>query len=201
LQPNDSQLENHKLKLLFDGRTGFLKAITDKLSGRTTQCALKFAAYHSAPSSSGAYLFKLNPNYTDPEKNILQNKTQKITIITGLISSQIVVTYDKLLTLVMRVYQVTGPLSEGIFLETSVDFEAPPKNGNTELFMRLLTDLNNVQRPEIPVPEFFTDQNGFKMQKRIKVEKIGIEGNYFPVTSMTYLQVNCINGLFISTLK
>lgn len=29
---------------------------------------------------------------------------------------------------------------------------------------------------------------GFNMQKRPKVERIGIEGNYFPITSMAYIQ-------------
>ncbi|CAB3384154.1 Hypothetical predicted protein [Cloeon dipterum] len=188
MQAGDIQLENHKLKLLFDGRTGFLRAITKKGTGRTTQCAIQFAAYPSAQFHSGAYLFMPDPNSREPEKEVLQDDSQEIVIMSGPISSEVVVRYGKLLTIVVRVFHATGPLSEGISIDTLVDFDSPPKNRETELFMRLVTDISNGQGPDGSVPEFYTDLNGFQMQKRVKVERIGIEGNYFPVTSMTYIQ-------------
>jgi alpha-mannosidase len=189
MQAGDIQLENHKLKLLFDGRTGFLKAITRKTTGRTTQCALQIAAYPSAQFHSGAYLFMPDPNSREPEKEILQDDSQEIVITSGPISSEIIVSYGKLFVMTVRVYHAAGALSEGVQMETIVDFDAPPKNRETELFMRFVTDISNGQGADGSVPEFYTDQNGFQMQRRIKVERIGIEGNYFPVTSMTYLQV------------
>jgi alpha-mannosidase len=200
MQPGDIQLENHKMKLLFDGRTGFLRAITRKATGRTTQCAIQFAAYPSAQFHSGAYLFMPDPNSREPEKEVLQDDSQEIAITSGPISSEITVTYGKLLTMVVRVYHATGPLSEGIHLETTIDFDSPPKNRETELFMRLVTDISNGQGPENTIPEFYTDLNGFQMQRRVKVERIGIEGNYFPVTSTTYLQVSTFDLYHSTTL-
>lgn len=58
------------MKLLIDGRTGFLKAITRKATGVVTQCALQFAAYPSAQFHSGAYLFMPDPHSTDPEHEV-----------------------------------------------------------------------------------------------------------------------------------
>lgn len=37
-------------------------------------------------------------------------------------------------------------------------------------------------------PTIFTDQNGYTMEKRVKVPWIGYEGNVYPVTSMVYMQ-------------
>ncbi|KAF4533128.1 hypothetical protein B566_EDAN007939 [Ephemera danica] len=181
-------LENHKWKLLFDDPTGFLKAITRKATGHTTQCALQFAAYPSAQYHSGAYLFMPDPNSREPEKEVFQENSQEIVITSGQIASEIIVSYGKLLSLTLRIFHADGALSEGVYMESAVDFDAAPKNRETELFMRFVTDISNGQGVDGSVPEFYTDQNGFQMQRRVKVERIGIEGNYFPVTTMTYLQ-------------
>lgn len=76
-------------------------------------------------------------------------------------------------------------LTNAISIENTVDFENPPKNRETELFMRIVSDIQNGEPPE-----FYSDLNGFNMQRRIKVDKIGLEGNYFPITSMAYIQDN-----------
>lgn len=49
--------------------------------------------------------------------------------------------------------------------------------------MRIQTDIQNGD-----IPEYYTDQNGFQYQKRVKVEKLGIEANYYPITTMAWLQ-------------
>lgn len=51
------------------------------------------------------------------------------------------------------------------------------------MFMRLQTDILNGDPPE-----FYTDLNGHQMIKRTKIERIGIEGNYFPITTMAYIE-------------
>ncbi|CAH1395333.1 unnamed protein product [Nezara viridula] len=184
IQLGDIQLENHKIKLLVDGRTGFLKSVMDKETGHTTQCAIEFAAYSSAQFHSGAYLFMPDPNARDIERDILEEyNNQRMVIATGPIASTLTVAYGNLLAHTIQIYHGQTPLSQGIFIENTIDFESPPKNRETELFMRFVSDLNNGDPPV-----FFTDQNGFQTQKRVKVERIGIEGNYFPVTTHTYIQ-------------
>ncbi|XP_063229651.1 alpha-mannosidase 2-like [Bacillus rossius redtenbacheri] len=189
MQAGDIQLENHRMKLLVDGHSGFLKAVTRKATGHTTQCGLQFSAYPSAQFHSGAYLFMPDPNAREAEREVLSDhqsnrgSTQIIIITSGPVASELTVVYHPLLTHSIRIYHTAGPLSEGMYIENTVDFEAPPKNRETELFMRVVSDISNGDPPE-----FYSDLNGFQMQRREKVERIGIEGNYFPVTSMAYIQ-------------
>lgn len=191
--PGDIQLENHRIKLLIDGVTGFLKSITKKKSRQVRQCAIVFSAYQSAQLHSGAYLFMPDINF--PEKDVLEqyargpdgmeSQRNNIIIITaGSIATQITAVYGPFLKHSLRIYNVENTfMADAIYMENEVDFESPPKNRETELFIRIHTDIQNGEPPE-----FFTDQNGFQYQKRVKVEKIGIEGNYFPITTMAFLQ-------------
>ncbi|XP_046669848.1 alpha-mannosidase 2 [Homalodisca vitripennis] len=184
MQAGDIQLENHALKLLLDGRSGFLKAITKKSTNHTTQSGLTFSAYPSAQFHSGAYLFKPDPNLQETEKEILDDYPgQKIVITSGPIASELTVIYGNLLAHSVRIYHKPGPLSQGVYIENLIDFEAPPKNRETEMFMRVVSDISNGDPPE-----FYSDLNGFQMQRRIKVKRIGIEGNYFPLNSMAFIQ-------------
>ncbi|XP_008550659.1 alpha-mannosidase 2 [Microplitis demolitor] len=182
---SDIQLENHRMKLLIDGQTGLLKRVTKKSTGKVTQCTIQFAAYASAQFHSGAYLFMPDPNLRDTDKDILEAYTphQKIYIISSSLSSRLTVEYGKLLTHHITIFHHDGPLAEAIHIRNVVDFETPPKNRETEMFMRIQTDLVNGDPPE-----FYTDVNGHQMLKRTKIERIGIEGNYYPITTMAYIE-------------
>ncbi|KAG5878957.1 hypothetical protein JTB14_036539 [Gonioctena quinquepunctata] len=186
LPPADIQLENNKFQILFNGNTGFMKSVTRKHNPKIMQCGLQFAAYKSAQFHSGAYLFMPDPNEREYEKDVLeQYKDQKVVVITaGPVSTEITVIYGPFLMHTVTVYQ-NSTLSNGIAIENIVDFENPPKNRETELFMRIISDVQNGEPPE-----FYTDLSGFNMQKRVKVERIGLEGNYFPTTTMAYIEDN-----------
>jgi len=80
IQPGDVQLENHRMKLLIDGRTGFLKTVTRKVTGVVTQCALQFSAYPSAQFHSGAYLFMPDPHSRHPEHEVSSQGSQRLCI-------------------------------------------------------------------------------------------------------------------------
>lgn len=186
IPPSDIQLENHKMKLLFSGTTGFMKSVTRKHKPKVMQCKIQFAAYRSAQFHSGAYLFMPDPNERDYEKDVLlQYKDQMSVIITtGPVTTELLTIYGPFLLHKVTIYlDEKSTLSDAISIENVVDFESPPKNRETELFMRVISDVQNGEPPE-----FFTDSNGFNMQKRVKIERIGIEGNYFPITTMAYIQ-------------
>lgn len=182
----DIQLENHKFKILFNGNTGFMKTVTRKHSPKIMQCGVQFAAYRSAQFHSGAYLFMPDPNERDIEKDVLQQYKDQMSIIitSGSVSSEITVIYGPFLVHSTAIYHSEdSSFADAISLESTVDFESPPKNRETELFMRIVSDVQNGEPPE-----FYTDQNGFQIQKRVKVEKIGVEGNYYPITTMAFIQ-------------
>ncbi|XP_026500689.2 alpha-mannosidase 2 [Vanessa tameamea] len=189
MMPGDIQLENSVLKLLIDRNTGLLRQINRKDNRRRHVVEMQFGAYQSAQRHSGAYLFM--PDYDAPEKKVLHQygsgtsqQDENIIILSGPVSTEITTLYLPLLVHTVKIYNVKDiALSHAVHVENVVDFESPPKNRETELFMRLQTNIQNGE-----VPEFYTDQNGFQYQKRIKVEKLGIEGNYYPITTMAWLQ-------------
>lgn len=183
--PGDIQLENNKMRLLFNQKSGFLKTITRKNSGRSMQCAVRFAAYRSAQFHSGAYLFKTDPEQNETEKDVLeQYEDIRIIITSGPITSDVTVIYGPFLAHTMRIYNTQTYLDSAIYIENDIDFEPPPKNRETELFMRFMTNIENGGE----TPEFYSDQNGFQFHKRVKIPAIGIEGNYFPITSAAFIQ-------------
>lgn len=184
-QPGDIQLENTEMRLLFDEQSGFLKSVTKKDMGKPIQCAIKFAAYRSAQFHSGAYLLKTDPDHNDPEKDVLEQYTDiRIIITSGPIASDVTVVYGPFLAHTVRIFNTKTTLDKAIFIENDIDFEPPPKNRETELFMRFVTDIENGG----DIPEVFTDLNGFQYQPRKKVPSIGVEGNYFPITTGAFIQ-------------
>lgn len=189
LRPGDIQLENSVLKLLINRNTGFLRQIFRKDIKKKNVIEMQFGAYQSAQRHSGAYLFM--PDYDAPEKQVLAQYTnwnnlqdKYIIIVSGPVTTEITTLYQPFLIHTIRIYNVDDyALSHGVYIENVVDFENPPKNRETELFMRIQTDIQNGDPPE-----FYTDQNGFQYQKRVKVDKLGIEANYYPITTMAWLQ-------------
>uniref|UniRef100_A0A182IYJ7 Alpha-mannosidase n=1 Tax=Anopheles atroparvus TaxID=41427 RepID=A0A182IYJ7_ANOAO len=185
-QPGDIQLENYKMRLLFDEQSGFLKSVTKKNMGKQIQCAIKFAAYKSAQFHSGAYLFKTDPEQRNSEKDVLEQYGDLTILITsGPLASDVTAIYGPFLAHTVRIYNSNSVLDSAIYIENDIDFEAPPKNRETELFMRFVTDIENGASEN---PEFYSDLNGFQYQKRVKVSAIGVEGNYFPITSGAFIQ-------------
>ncbi|XP_068633290.1 alpha-mannosidase 2 [Battus philenor] len=189
MMPGDIQLENTVLKLLINRNSGFLKQVFRKDVKKKNIVEIQFGAYQSAQRHSGAYLFM--PDYDAPEKHVLNpysnwNSLQddNIIIVSGPISTKITTLYMPFLVHTVTIYNVDDPaLMHAISIENTVDFENPPKNRETELYMRIETDIQNGEPPE-----FYTDQNGFQYQKRVKVEKLGIEANYYPITTMAWIQ-------------
>ncbi|BET00029.1 Alpha-mann_mid [Nesidiocoris tenuis] len=184
IQQGDIQIENENFRITIDGRLGFLKSKMDKKTGKVTQCGLQFGAYPSAQFHSGAYLFMPDPNAREAEKDLQdEHATPRIAIVLGPVTSSLSVVYGDFILHTIEIYHTTGALGNAIYIENTVDFGAPPKNRETELFMRFKTDVNNGEPPE-----FYTDQNGLGTQRRVKIERIGIEGNYYPITTHTYIQ-------------
>lgn len=184
-QTGDIQVENFQMRLLFDGESGFLKSMTKKNFGKSIQLGIKFGAYKSAQFHSGAYLFR--PESNDPrnaEKDVFENyKEKKIMITTGPLASDVSVIHGAFLAHTVRIFKTQTHLDTAIFIENDIDFESPPKNRETEMFMRFMTSIENGDDPE-----FFSDLNGFQWQPRKKVPQIGIEGNYFPITTSAFIQ-------------
>lgn len=207
-RPGDIQLENAHMRLLFDEQTGFLRTVTMKETAgkKSIQCSIKFGAYRSAQFHSGAYLFKVDPEQEDGEHEVLQRYSGNVRVLitSGPVASDVTVIYGPFLAHTVRVFSTKTALDRAIYIENDVDFEPPPKNRETELYMQLVTDIENSAEGErraprknkkaaeksadASLPVFYTDQNGFQFHRRVKVPAVGIEGNYYPITTAAFMQ-------------
>ena len=67
----------------------------------------------------------------------------------------------------------TFSYSKGIYIENNFDFGDQDNFRDIDLFMRIKSDIKNRG------PTFYTDQNGFQMQRREKFSSLGM--NYFDI--------------------
>ena len=63
-------------------------------------------------------------------------------------------------------------------MQNIVDIKA---HNNEEMALRFSTDILNND-------VFYTDLNGFQMKKRQYYDKLPIQGNFYPITSRTFIQ-------------
>jgi alpha-mannosidase len=176
-------IEGSKMKLTVDTEDGLIKFLEFKNAFLTLNLEISFGAYISSIGSSGAYLFQPDPD--NSERNIFENDAmKKVIVIRGKIASYVTVIYGSLLNHTVRVLNTQTHLDNGVFIIN--DIEMNEKHDNSEMFMRISTPF--VQNGIEPI--FFTDLNNFQWQKRKNVASIGVEGNYYPITSSIFLQDN-----------
>ena len=83
----------------------------------------------------------------------------------------------------VRLYHMPGHLSEAVHVENLFDFGSSQRMKDKELFMRLRSGVRNGEPAS-----FYSDQSGLGMQKRVWVDSVGLEGNYYPVTTAAYME-------------
>lgn len=175
------RLENGHLTARFDPVTGFLETIEllDQ-SSDPIKANLSFQAYLSAQFHSGAYLFMPEPR--QPLVNV-SDTPPLYSVLRGPLYSEVTIAYASFMRHSIRVYHgdVDEPMSRGLYMENYVEYPPPPHFRETELFMRLTT---NVESGDV----FYTDQNCFQMQKRVRLKNAGPEVNYYPLTCAAYVE-------------
>ncbi|KAJ7393930.1 hypothetical protein OS493_003599 [Desmophyllum pertusum] len=169
-------LENDHLKVEFDSLRGLLKSITHKKDGAVTQVAIDFVSYGTKASGdrSGAYLFM--PNGPAEAHGI--GEQPSVYVSRGKLMQEVRVALPNVLH-VVRIYSVSGPEGRTLDIQNKVDIR---NQINRELVMRIKSNVQNSGR------EFYTDLNGFQMQKRKTLDKIPIQANFYPLPSMAFLQ-------------
>ena len=105
--------------------------------------------------------------------------------ITGPLSSELVFLEAPILQRTRIYHRGDTILRDAITMENTVDLD----KYNAEVYLRFNTDLDSTtETASASVPTFYTDQNGFSIEKRVKVASIGLEGNYYPVNTMAFIQ-------------
>jgi len=189
----EPSIENSKMQLIFNETSGLLRRIYFKNLDKMLKSEIIFNAYKSTYFQSGAYLFKPESD----NKTLFDDFSQtRIIVIKGKLVSDMIVLYSDLLIQTVRIFNTGTYLDEAISIKNEIDFGSEDKNRDIEMIMKIKTSINNSKNEE---PEFFTDENGFQWQPRRKVSKLGVEGNYYPITTSMFIQDDSVRLTLMTT--
>uniref|UniRef100_A0A8C7TE32 mannosyl-oligosaccharide 1,3-1,6-alpha-mannosidase n=1 Tax=Oncorhynchus mykiss TaxID=8022 RepID=A0A8C7TE32_ONCMY len=158
-----------------DSTTASTERLKLKENGSEHQIKVEFAWYGTTSNrdKSGAYLF-----LPDGEAKMYSPARSPVIRVTkGSVFSEITTTFDHV-THTLRLYNVQGVEGQAVEICNLVDIR---REFNHEIAMRLASDVDSKDR-------FFTDLNGFQIQPRRTMAKLPLQANFYPMTSMAYIQ-------------
>ncbi|XP_072174390.1 alpha-mannosidase 2x-like isoform X1 [Diadema setosum] len=173
--PTDLMIENAALQAMFS-TSGMLKSVVTKADKKKTGVEIEFMTYGTTrdKQKSGAYLF-----LPDGEAQALDSSAHvPIRVTQGPLITQVeVMFYCVKHTIALS----NTPGIDGTALSIRNIFDIRNFQ-NRELVMRIRTTIQNKDRA------FYTDLNGFQMQKRKTLDKLPLQGNFYPMPSMAYIE-------------
>uniref|UniRef100_A0A674BD51 mannosyl-oligosaccharide 1,3-1,6-alpha-mannosidase n=1 Tax=Salmo trutta TaxID=8032 RepID=A0A674BD51_SALTR len=168
-------IHNPHLQIWSSPTTGLMERLKLKENGSEHQIKVEFAWYGTTSNrdKSGAYLF-----LPDGEAKMYSPARPPVIRVTkGSVFSEITTTFDHV-THTLRLYNVQGVEGQAVEICNLVDIRG---EFNHEIAMRLTSDVDSKDR-------FFTDLNGFQIQPRRTMAKLPLQANFYPMTSMAYIQ-------------
>ncbi|XP_052786751.1 alpha-mannosidase 2x-like [Mya arenaria] len=176
-EARDFTLENPYMKATFRGANGLLNTVVTKEDGSIRSTKLDFVMYGTKNHNgdrSGAYLF-----LPDGSSRPLPDHTPPVIhVVKGPVVSEVQV-YFNLVTHVVRLYNSSGVDGISLDIQNIVDIQS---QRNMEVAVRITTDVENAER------EFYTDLNGFHMQKHRYYDKLTLQGNFYPMPTMAFIE-------------
>ncbi|KAF3786241.1 Alpha-mannosidase 2 [Nymphaea thermarum] len=173
------EIQNHLHTLTFDAKHGLLQKVSNRKDSNVRVIAEEIGMYSSM--GSGAYLFKP----TGEAQPIVQ-AGGRIVISDGPFMQE-VYSYPKVssgrtpISHSTRVYHGEDTV-QGFLIEKEYHVELlGPDFNDRELIARFKTDIENKRI-------FYSDLNGFQMSRRETYDKIPLQGNYYPMPSLAFLQ-------------
>ncbi|KAG1327050.1 alpha-mannosidase 2 [Cocos nucifera] len=178
--PGGEKAEIHNLRytLTFDVKHGLLQMISHR-DGRKTVVGEEIGMYKS--SGSGAYLFK-----PDGEAQPIVEKGGSLIISEGPLVQESYslpkVMWERTpISHSTRIYRGENTVQE-LLIEKEYHVELLGSDFNDrELIARFKTNIDNER-------VFYSDLNGFQMIRRQTYDKIPLQGNYYPMPSLAFLQ-------------
>ncbi|XP_010424099.1 PREDICTED: alpha-mannosidase 2 [Camelina sativa] len=178
LDSDVTEIRNEHQTLVFDVKNGLLRKIVHR-NGSETVVGEEIGMYSSP--ESGAYLFKPNG-----EAQPIVQPGGHIVISEGLLVQEVFsypkTRYEKSpLSHKTRLY-TGGNTLQDLVVEIEYHVELLGKDFNDqELIVRYKTDVDNKK-------VFYSDLNGFQMSRRETYDKIPLQGNYYPMPSLAFIQ-------------
>ncbi|XP_077217727.1 golgi alpha-mannosidase II [Tasmannia lanceolata] len=178
LEGDMADVKNQYHTLTFDVKLGMLQKISHR-DGSQTVVGEELGMYSSW--GSGAYLFKPNG-----EAHPIVQAGGKVVISEGPLVQEFYshpkTTWDKTpISHSTRIYNGANTIQEFLIeKEYHVELLGPDFN-DRELIVRFKMDIENKR-------VFYSDLNGFQMSRRETYDKIPLQGNYYPMPSLAFLQ-------------
>ena len=167
-------IENGKIEIVLNRKTGKLMYIVKE--NKVIPLEVELSAYETKSENSGAYL--LSPKRG--EMRVDEFGPPTVTLLRGSLFSEIRVLYGPFLSTTYRLYRTKGVLAEAIETRVKYDCGRILSGRNYDMFIRFRTDLKGTR--------FYTDANGRGTKRRKFVERLGIEGNYYPMSGLAYVE-------------
>jgi alpha-mannosidase II len=173
-----AEIQNQHQTLTFDIKHGLLRKVTHK-DGSINDVGEEIGMYSSY--GSGAYLFKPNGD----AQPIIEAGGHMV-ISEGLMVQEVYsypkTTWEKTpISHSTRIYNGDNTVGE-LLIEKEYHVELLGQDFNDrELIVRYKTDLDNRRI-------FYSDLNGFQMSRRETYDKIPMQGNYYPMPSLAFMQ-------------
>ncbi|XP_060617870.2 alpha-mannosidase 2 [Anolis sagrei] len=192
---DEIMLENTYMKIWFSGHSGLIEKVNTKEDNKNYRVKLEFVWYGTTSNrdKSGAYLFLPDGD----AKPYVFSDPPIIRVTHGRIFSE-VTTFFHHMTHTVRLYKVHGLEGQSPEITNIVDIRG---EHNHEIAMRISTDIESQNR-------FYSDLNGYQIQPRQTMSKLPLQANFYPMTTMAYVQDNMIRltlhsaqSLGISSLK
>lgn len=181
---DDVVIENQHQILLFAGQTGLLQGVEIKDGGEAVAIEEDLAFYSSR--GSGAYLFAPQgeaKSFVEPGGLILVSKGPLMEEVYSRPKCEL---GSGLFPVVRSARLYVGASVQAGIAEMKYHTQLRENSfNNMELITRFKTELNNKRL-------FYSDLNGFQTIRRENWDKIPLEGNYYPMPSLAFIQ--CSGG-------
>lgn len=173
-----TEIQNQHQALTFDVKRGLLQKISHKSSPENT-VGEEIGMYSS--STSGAYLFK-----PDGDAQPIIDSVWHMVISEGPLMQEVYsypeTEWEKTpISYSTRIYNGGNTMQE-FMIEKEYHVELIGREfDDKELIVRFKTDIDNKRI-------FYSDLNGFQMSRRETYDKIPLQGNYYPMPSLAFMQ-------------
>jgi len=173
--PRSFSFSNSYIEAKFSSN-GLLESVTTLDSGETTTTNLNFLHYGTRRmgDKSGAYLF-----LPDGQGRLRELRNPLVKVVTGSIKSYVEITSDWNDHRAMVVH-TSGEDGTAVHIENDIDLTARDMD-NVEISLSISSDVQSGDY-------FYTDLNGFQVIRRKRYAKLPIQGNWYPIPTMAYIQ-------------
>jgi alpha-mannosidase II len=171
---SEISITNDVMSATFSAEQGLLKSVT-KLDGVSMMLNMGFVLYGTvgARDKSGAYLF-----LPDGEARPVTDQPELVRVIEGPLIKR-VTSFLPHVECEVTLTNSPGLESQSVHVHNLVDIR---DLSNREIAMRMQSGISNTNRV------FFTDLNGFQIQRHQTLDKLPLQANVYPMPTMAFIQ-------------